>query len=373
MTTCPSCKLSAPRSARVCPNCKASLLAPELGAGPSAPSDGLAPALFEGRRLTPDDDLLAALRDAPDGMELQLAEGTYLLREPVTLTRRIGLAGAGRERTRIVGRGAEFVLRAQAPGGVTLRGLTLSHEGNVAADGLWIMLGRVEVTDCRFRGTRGRGVYLAGEAHGTLRGCEFMDNGDAGLLIGGLAAPVVDGCTARGNRGEGIGVREDARPVLTDNRAIVNYQSGIAYHDAAGGVARGNLCAQNGLSGIAAFDAAAPEVTGNNLRGNNRSGLAYWNQAAGTAAENTCDDNGQDGIEVHDGARPHLLRNAARRNKGEGIAFSGRSGGMALQNRCEDNTGHGLAQRDQAAPTVAGNVFSGNQQGAAMPPRLARL
>jgi parallel beta-helix repeat protein len=349
------------------------LAAPALGAGTALPADGLAPTLFEGRRVTPADDLLAILREAPEDTELQLTEGTFLLREAVTLPRRVVLNGAGRERTRIVGRGAEFVLRATAPTGVALRNLTVSHEGNVAADAMWIQHGHVELLDCRFRGARGRGLWLAGEASGTVRRCEFLDNAAAGLAIGGLATPLVDQCTARGNRGEGICVRDEARPVLSGNRAVVNYQAGIAFCDAAGGMARENLCAQNGLSGLALFDHAAPELTANTLRANNRSGLAYWNQAAGTASENVCEDNLHDGIEVHDAAKPHLLRNVARRNQGAGLAFCGRAGGMALQNRCEANAAHGLAQRDQAAPTVAGNLFAGNGQGAATPPRLAAL
>jgi parallel beta-helix repeat protein len=359
------------------------LLMPALGiAGSVAAPAAFAPTIFKGTQLTPDDDLGAILAAAIEGETFELGPGTFELRQGVTLRCSVTLNGAGRQRTHLVCRGADYILRVVGVGRFSAQGIGFKHLGRAPADIVWILRGHAELTECSFEGAvdgpmkraprtqnapagrqGGRGLWFGGDASGAIQRCHFLHNEAGGVEVGGNAILEFSDCVSRGNRGAGLTVRNRAKVTLQNNQFIVNFLSGLVFDDASTGQANQNNCSQNGLSGVAVLGSATPNFQGNSLRANQRGGMAFWQYAGGEAADNVIEDNQGDGIEVLDNAAPILLRNILSGNTGSGLSYSDHSRGMALQNECLRNGGLGIALGDDATPTMGGNQMGGNGAG----------
>ncbi|MBN2556250.1 MAG: right-handed parallel beta-helix repeat-containing protein [Anaerolineales bacterium] len=354
-----------------------------------------------------------ALADVPPGSTINLAVGTYILSEPVTVDKPLTLIGAGMENTVISGSDAAHVIRFNGDGPFHLEGIHFQHEGEEVADVVVVNGGEVRVADCSFTGafsgddpeayaglwltgnTTGTvlnsvsqgndtagfiinsdadvslagntasdntqmGIMFLGRATGTAEQNICINNGQYGFYINEESAPVLSDNRSSGNGYSGVFVRGEARPQIISNEIYENAEAGIVFQELAAGTATENISHHNGLSGFIISGSASPDLLGNQAHSNSQSGIAYLENGGGTAVGNICFGNTFSGIGVQGDAAPVLEANELRDNAQSGLFFADDSSGVARANSISGNSYYCIHVFEQAAPTLAGNACEGN-------------
>ena len=151
-------------------------------------------------RLTPDDGF-EAIQDVIDrtggNVVIRLAPGTYVGRE-LALEHGVMLVGSGRNATTLKlenGANADLVTTPDLPDRnvmeCTLRDITFdgNKANNRSGSGVYGAFWNSRFVDCNFYAAPRYGFWLAGSTASTddnqFRGCQFLNNGDAGLRGGG--------------------------------------------------------------------------------------------------------------------------------------------------------------------------------------------
>jgi len=333
-----------------------------------------------------------AVRRAQPGAMLSLAAGVYHLDRPLQIDKALTLRGAGMEQTRVTCSGEGYVVRFSGNGLLAAHDLTFAHEGQQWVQVVDVVSGEVNMQGCRFTGgvrtpvknRAGNGLWLHGNARGTVVGCDFTGNAGNGIAVTGQAQPTLEANTCRTNEGSGIRyggnangiarenicagnlfhgieVYEQARPTLEANTCQQNDRNGLDYWGMASGTAHENICIENLYSGIEVYEQARPTLEANTCCKNKWHGIRYSGNATGDASQNTCSDNQANGVEVTDQAQPALEANSCRDNGWSGIYYWGSASGSAYQNNCASNQANGIAVTDQARPTLEGNTCETNQ------------
>jgi hypothetical protein len=226
--------------------------------------------------------LADAIRNAPEGAEIELTDGVHHLAGPIDIGRALTIRARdplGRP-PQIVGEGPRDLIRYHGKGKLVIAGVAIQRTGPEPGHVLCAGAGEVELSRCRFAGAResadgrrgGFGLFLFGDTTGVVSDCEFADN-------------------ARG----GVCVKDKANPILRGNRCSGGLW-GIYYCGWASGRAEFNLCEGHTRSGINVDDRSAPWI-----------------------GFNTCRNNGRYGIDIHRFARPILGPNACPGNQVRGI------------------------------------------------------
>ena len=332
-----------------------------------------------------------AIRQVPAGTTIVLAAGEYRLSRPLRVTRALMLLGAGMDQTRLVCASPGQVVLFEGSGPFGARGVTFVHEGGEVGDVVVVAGGSVDFQHCRFGGavydpdtdTGGAGLWLEGDARGTVRDCIASSNDDGirvsyqaqptleantceqnknnGIAYVGTASGSARNNTCRANGAYGIAVGERAGPTLDTNTCERNKQGGIAYVGLAAGTARNNICRDNSNSGIFVGEQAQPTLEANTCEQNKYNGITYGGSAAGTARNNTCRVNSNSGIFVGEDAQPILEANACEKNEMAGIAYVGTASGTARNNTCRANELCGILANDEAQPTLEANTCEQNK------------
>jgi len=285
-------------------------------------------------------NLAELVANAAAGATLKLS-GSYVLSEPLTITKSLTLQGSGYETCRITCAAGGHVVCFAGQGPWHVSGIGFEHTGDAPANVVKVEGGSV-----------------------TLRECEFVGGKDGnGLALGGETTGEVKECVARDNSRCGIRVWQQAHPTLESNSCQRNESCGIVYCGTAAGMARTNECHENKLFGIQVTDQAHPTLEGNSCQRNEASGISYHGTAAGTARRNECRENKLFGISVADQAQPTLEGNRCEQNQSSGILYYGTAAGMARTNECHENKLFGIQVTDQAHPTLEGNSCQRNGGG----------
>jgi parallel beta-helix repeat protein len=254
--------------------------------------------------------LAEAAAYAAPGSTIELSAGEFVLLDTLVIEKALAISGAGMDQTAIVAHGAEAGLQYGGDGLLSISDLTIKHAGAAAADLLSVFSGEVELSGCRLlgapispRGLYGAGLFVLDEAIVRAGGCEFIDNGGAGILL----------------------IR-DAQITLKDSLVSAN-QVGILFDGRAGGEISGNIIEENTDVGIAVFAAAQPQIGENQIRNNLGYGMQYELDSAGGAARaNELTNNNVIGstatgtdIAVFGGFPPDLTGNICK--GGEGLSL----------------------------------------------------
>jgi parallel beta-helix repeat protein len=312
-----------------------------------------------------------AVGEVPAGSTVILEAGTFLLTEPLSVTKAITLVGAGMDRTDVVSEAEDYLAHFGGEGPFTAQGITFRHQGDATANVVVMDGGEMDFTLCRFTG----GIRDEEEKEGGY-----------GLRIRAKTAGRVQECKMDKNELHGVAIQGQAEVELERNVCSENTQAGIRFSGSSGGTARENECKGNGLSGIIVKDQALAYLDENMCSGNEQNGIAYFEGGGGTAQGNECSGNGMHGISVNDQAQPTLEGNVCRDNSMHGIAvfnqaqptleenvckdneevgirFADTSGGAARQNECSQNKLTGIAVVEEAQPSIEGNICVGNRWG----------
>jgi parallel beta-helix repeat protein len=342
--------------------------------------------------------LAECVESAEPGATIHLQRGVHRLDQSAKISQTLTLVGEDRDSVEIATARGGCVLDLSS-GRLELRDVTLRWTGPEAGDVVRVQSSEVAIKHCRFEnavaspdGEHGCGLWLGGEAIGSIEESEFSRNG-VGIHITEDAHPRLERNLCRANaigikysdlahgdaianrceenQDAGIWVAGDAAPEVQRNECARNAW-GIVFADRSSGTAHGNRVVENHLAGIRVLDQAYPILEENEC-GENVWGIAYADCGGGQARANQCTANHLAGIEVNAQAQPWLEANCCARN-GVGIFYTARAEGVARGNQCLQNRRTGIAVGGQAHPDLEDNLclnnaigieFAGTSQGVA--------
>jgi len=346
----------------------------------------------------------AAIDTAQRGDTVFVEAGTY--EEHIDFRDGITLQGAGWQYTKITCAGASNAVTARGIASGRMDGFSIEHSGsgNYCAVALYssdLTIARCRVTTSQHsgicitkasnptiegnivRGNSQYGIYIYGDAKGTIRGNEISENGRAGILVKDGASPLVTGNTLCGNADSGIHVLGSAKGTIQDNEIFENGLSGVSIKDeatplvernvvrdnaqcgiyvygAAKGTIQDNEIYGNGHSGLCISGEANPLVEGNIVRINVRNGIYVYGDAEGTIRDNEINENGASGLCVKDAAKPLVESNAIAQNERFGITVFGSSEWTIRNNVIYESSLSGISITNSASVLVVGNTIRGN-------------
>lgn len=339
--------------------------------------------------VTPDQDLAAAIRQAPPGSILRLERGDYTLTQTLRIDKSLTLTGEGSDQTSITGtargpliditHGHTVRLRHLAvervdiePGNVievscdVFEGIGCYISGGVAepgGDGCGIRFQhhcQAVLQQCEVVGNQTCGIILEDRAKGSLLRNIVRGNGMNGITFRGHAQGVARKNLCEHNDKYGVAVLSRNAPLLDANTCRGNKRAGICFTGSALSAANNNLCEANLGPGIVVLQQAKPKLEQNICRSNSASGIIYHEDAGGLALENSCEQNVESGIVVAGHARPKLVSNSCCDNGETGIVYNGSASGEATGNICDENRTDGISVTDRAAPTLTQNSCNYN-------------
>jgi hypothetical protein len=282
--------------------------------------------------------LADAIANAPEGAQIYLEPGWYILEEPITVDKALALYGDNQQ-TVIVSAAPEHVLKFEGVGPFVADGIAFRHDGSEPANVVVVLGGEVEFSFCSFDG----GVFS-----------EVAGYGGNGLFLGGSTTGRVYSCEVMRNQQQGILLREEAQVTIVRSHLHHNGGCGIGYFGEAAGMAQFNDASHN-AHGICLLDEALPLLQGNTCRHNEFSGITYFGQSQGEARENDCSLNGHTGISLQVQAQPLLVGNKCFANGESDIAYYENSGGTAQGNLCSTDAPFGLYAAETANPSLVDN------------------
>lgn len=244
-----------------------------------------------------------AVRDAPDGGVISVAEGTYA--ETFALVdRRITIKADDGAKVKFDGTACDWpVFRVQG-GSLTLQGLTVAST--------------------------------------------------AAAIVADNATLTVDRCTVGARLGPGVSVR-DCTGFLVTRSTISLSEQGIAAERSSGRVEHTKIEDMTG-DGVVIGLGADPEIASCTISGCGSRGI-YTYQHARPAIDG-CDVSrtGGDGIAVAHHSKPSIRRTAVHDVQGVGISFGPGCAGEVLECRIENTAPPGISIADGATPTVTAPV-----------------
>ncbi len=332
------------------------------------------------------------------GGKVEIAAGTYILDEPLTLTKSVQLIGAGQDKTFITSSTSGHVVEFKGNGKFVARGISFEHTGNSTANVLVVNSGEINLADCSFKGgvrhnenwddywnytNGGVGLWIGGDVKGYVSN-SIIDNNEDGFQIGGNAELILEQNTIKNNsmfgiiygensRGtalsnivegnglHGIGISGESQPKLEQNILKGNAEAGIYYNENAKGTAIDNTIEENGLIGIGVSGEAQPRLEQNTLR-NTGPGIIYQDNAKGIAVGNIIEESSWDGIRLSGEAQPKIEQNTIR-NHSVGISYIENAGGVVVNNTIEENSKNGIHISGDAQPKLETNTLKNNGNG----------
>ncbi len=249
---------------------------------------------------------------------LKLAEGEYFLEKPLKITKPLVFVGAGAEKTRLVVKKGDCVVKCQSKDTVRFEEIYFEYQDKQEmGSAVIVSRGRAEFFGCTARGGRNAGFLFQGYAKGILKNCLALTNG-TGLLVRSRAEVQILGSICEENT-NGIWIRDKAKVEAEQNICRKNKYRGIDVAGEAEATLKGNECEENEENGIWITDKAEVEAEENICRKNKYRGIDVDDEAEASLKGNECEENEESGIWIRDKAEVEAVENVCRKNKGWGI------------------------------------------------------
>ncbi|CRK58750.1 Stage V sporulation protein K [Alloactinosynnema sp. L-07] len=252
-----------------------------------------------------------ALRDAPDGAVIRIAEGTYP--ETIELAgRRLTLATADGARVVVDAAGADRPAVRVVGGSLTLQGIEVhgGGAGGVSADGAELVMYR-----CTLTTERGSAISVRGAGPFDVSKCAIT-SAEQGVVIEGSSGRLED-TTIDDVTGDGIIVGMGADPVIRDCVVTGCGLRGLYVYQYGRPVVEGCEFAHTGAEGIAVAHHSAPEIRRCTIHDARGVGIAFAPGCQGTVEACKLDNTAQPAIALADGATPTVISAADASGAGD--------------------------------------------------------
>ncbi|NJL63475.1 MAG: DUF1565 domain-containing protein [Methylacidiphilales bacterium] len=234
---------------------------------------------------TPFKSITFALKQAQAGTVVQLAPGTYNAEsgETFPIDLKAGITIRGDETTKgqgiIITGGGFYTSKTFARQNISIlagneaiiAGVTVTNP-NSRGTGVWIESTNPTIQNSTFASSVREGIFVTGTGNPKIESSIFTLNQGNGISIAKQAKGEVRGSLFQ-NTGFGLAISENASPLITENQILQN-NGGIVVNGLAKPVLRGNVIQDNRDNGIITLQNAEPDLgtqesPGKNLIRNN--------------------------------------------------------------------------------------------------------
>lgn len=221
--------------------------------------------------------------------------------------------------------------------------------------------GSVWIQECRFDTNVGAGLVMQGDATGTARTNQSMENGRAGMVVAGAASVRVEHNTLKGNRGDGLVLSTSSTSLrIRDNTVTDNRGDGVHLLGQSSVELEGNRLTGNSGCGLHVEDMASVRGHDNSLLDNRGSGAQIQGSSRLEMQQVTAKGNRHHGFWARERAELWLESCTASTNVSSGIAMSDHSTGGITGSTCDDNQEVGLRLEGHAQARCDRNSCKGN-------------
>lgn len=190
------------------------------------------------------------INSVPDDSLIKLAEGEYLIDKTIKISNPIRLSGEGIDKTTITGNGLAVLLDSLGGNNIEIKDISFLTNSKKPTTAVEISGGEINIASCSFAGgvyspdeISGNGVFVKGNAQVSIIDCQFFDNQESGLRIGGNVQAIVKSCNFKRND-SGLAVTENAS-IEVSNCDFTEDHVGFAFDDSAAGVIFENRIFEN--------------------------------------------------------------------------------------------------------------------------------
>mmetsp|Transcript_20030 Transcript_20030/g.34433 ORF Transcript_20030/g.34433 Transcript_20030/m.34433 type:complete len:541 (-) Transcript_20030:651-2273(-) len=215
---------------------------------------------------------------------------------------------------------------------------------------------------CTITGGLSHGVRVQGVSTLTMQYCSVLCNGGTGVVIEDSEG-VVEKCQVHENRGSGVSVHATVQHVrLVENVLYGNEEAQIVVGGSAAPVIEGNTVRDGKHHGIACVDAAKGMIHGNEVSGNRAAQVVVQDDASTTVRGNTIRDGTNNGISIEGSARPVMVDGNSLLGNNHDQVFVRGSVALLLQGNTIRNGGHmGIVCTPEVQGVIKGNDVSGHE------------
>ena len=305
------------------------------------------------------------INSVPDDSLIKLAEGEYLIDKTIKISNPIRLSGEGIDKTTITGNGLAVLLDSLGGNNIEIKDISFLTNSKKPTTAVEISGGEINIASCSFAGgvyspdeISGNGVFVKGNAQVSIIDCQFFDNQESGLRIGGNVQAIVKSCNFKRND-SGLAVTENAS-IEVSNCDFTEDHVGFAFDDSAAGVIFENRIFEN-RAGSLAKGSSTPKITNNEFYKNDISiGLAE--KCDVHIKENVITFSNKWGINLVHNATA-LIENNTIQDCESGIGAIDQSNTKIYRNNILRNSSVGIVIRNDSTTHIAENLISDNQYG----------
>lgn len=229
------------------------------------------------------DELASAVQRAKAGTTIELAEGTYVLSNPLEITQPLSLKGLGQQPSALQFGGGKPLIHFAGDGTLELFNVALSYTGTDPANVI-----EIERGDLKFErgllegavydettGQGGRGLLLApGVKSATLTQVFFQNNAHYGLEASGATQVTIADSGFQKSKNGGLLLAGQSVTTITETKILGNNSVGIEVKENASATLRKVEFTNNGASGIYLSDKARVEANDVTLMANRNGATA---------------------------------------------------------------------------------------------------
>ena len=197
-----------------------------------------------------------------------------------------------------------------------------------------------------------------------LRGFHIKGSGACCVRVT-AGGPVVRGCHLVASAGCGLIVTGVAQPLVHKNHVMNCKRGGVVLKRGARAIVKENSIEANDGGGIIVKDEACPDIVDNDLICNGGPAIVLRGSGKTRIRRNRFDGGNKGcGIMVRDVTEPWIEANQLRGHKMSAIALQNHGGGVIVANTLEGNDGVGVLISGTGAPIVENNDIRNNRQSA---------
>jgi parallel beta-helix repeat protein len=252
-----------------------------------------------------------AIAAAAPGDRIVVREGQY--EEGIVLDKTLEIIGEGEVDRIIVRAVARTAVEFRSSMG-RLVNLTIRQVGGGRFNCVDISQGRLEIEGCDISSDGLACVAIYGGANPLLRLNRIHDGRQGGVFVYGNAQGTLEDNDIHGNALAGVEIRDSANPTLRRNRIYDGKRGGVFIHAGGQGTLEDNEIRSNSLAGVEIRDGANPTLRRNVIQAGKESGVYIHSRGEGTLEGNDISGNRIAGISIKAGGNPLVRDNRINDN-----------------------------------------------------------
>ena len=303
-----------------------------------------------------------AVDNAKSGQSILILPGVYESSDSIYIDKNIKIVGQGNSEDIIVKShiSTVFVITAES---AHISNITVIQETNFDAFGISVDGGSSVISGCNLSSKGLACISITSAATPQIRNNRIYEGNDAGILLSGNTAGVIENNYIERNRYAGIEVKGNSNPLITSNKIYDGLEAGLLIHENGTGLITKNDIARNKLAGIEIRKGGNPRILENQIYGGGHTGIFIHSRAVGNIENNDIFNNKRSGVAIQEFSNPKIKHNTIKSNGEAGVIISDNAIGTLESNEIISNSFSGVQISTGANPSLTSNRISFNLGG----------